>query len=72
MTLILAPEQVINALLKTGQDEQGCLLAAFHIVQAKAEAMVFTPHPADPDRAEEQQLFGEIVTEKYRRQGFNL
>lgn len=52
--------------------EQARMRAALFDVIAKAQARVSKPRPEKPEQAEEERLFGEIVTEKYRRQGFNL
>ncbi len=68
----LDPEEVTDALLQKDQDEQERLRAAFCKVQSAAQAMTFEPPPSNPDQAEEERLFGEIITEKYRKQGFNL
>ena len=52
--------------------EQARMRAALFDMIAKAQALVPEPAPANPSQAEEERLFGEIITEKYRKQGFNL
>ena len=66
--LALEPE----LLLVQDTPEQARLRAAFFDVTAKALALVPEPYPLNPEQAEEERLFGEIVTEKYRKQGFHL
>ncbi len=52
--------------------EQARLRAALFDVIAKAQALVPEPRREDPEQAPEERLYGEIITEKYQRQGFNL
>ena len=66
--LALEPE----LLLVQDTPEQARLRAAFFDVTAKALALVPEPYPLNPEQAEEERLFGEIVAEKYRKQGFHL
>lgn len=81
----LAPEEVIDALLRQEttepvdmtepvQDtpEQARLRAAFFELIAEAQALEPVPAKERPEQALEERLFGEIITEKYRKQGFNL
>ena len=77
----LAPEEVIDALLRQDttepvQDtpEQARLRAALFQVIAKAQALEPVPVPVQerPDQAPEERMYGEIIAEKYRKQGFNL
>ena len=84
----LAPEEVIDILLRqdttqsvsnapelpSAQDtlEQERLQAVLLDVIARAQAMAPEPCPPNPEQAEEERLFGEIIAEKYRKQGFNL
>ncbi len=59
---------------ETVQDtaEQARLRTALFNVAAKAQAL--TPIPSRPgsEQTEEERMFGEIIAEKYRKQGFNL
>lgn len=82
----LAPEEVIDVLLRRDtnaslqdadepvQDtpEQARLRAALFQVIAKAQALEPVPAKERPDQALEERMYGEIITEKYRKQGFNL
>jgi len=76
----LAPEEVIDVLLKqngkdnrpAGEAEQARLQKIFTQLQADALALETKPAPVRPDRAPEEVMYGEIITEKYRKQGFNL
>jgi hypothetical protein len=81
----LAPEEVIDVLLRHDatelvqdalrfQDtpEQARLRAALFSVIAKAQALTPKPQSANREQADEERMFGEIITEKYRKQGFNL
>ena len=84
----LAPEEVIDVLLRgdasdtnseTAEEllvqdtpEQARMRAAFFEMTAKAQALVPEPYNPNPAQAEEERLFGDIITEKYRKQGFNL
>lgn len=84
----LAPEDIIDALLRqdghempltvsevpTIKDtsEQARMRAAFFNVVAKAQAIEFEQKNNNPEQAEEERLFDEIIAEKYRKQGFNL
>ncbi len=81
----LAPEEVIDTLLRrdieeTVQDtpefqdtpEQARLRAALFSVIAKAQALTPQPRGEIREQADEERMFGEIITEKYRKQGFNL
>lgn len=82
----IAPEAVIEALLDTAyvaasapvpsiiQDtaEQARLRAVMFDVIAEAQALDPIPRRDNPNQSPDEQLYGEIVTEKYRRQGFNL
>lgn len=52
--------------------EQARLRAVLFDVVAKAQALVSKSAPSVPEQAEEERLFGEIIAEKYRKQGFNL
>lgn len=52
--------------------EQTGMRAALFDMIARAQALVSEPAQAKSSQAEEERLFGEIVTEKYRKQGFNL
>lgn len=52
--------------------EQARLRTAFFDMTAKALALVPEPYPLNAEQAEEERLVGEIITEKYRKQGFNL
>ena len=73
----LAPEEVIDALLKdfelpAADAEQERLQNVFERVHAKALALKPEPAIENLDRAPEEVQFGEILVEKYRKQGFNL
>ena len=52
--------------------EQARLRAVLFGVIAKSQALVSKPAPSIPEQAEEERLVGKIITEKYRKQGFNL
>lgn len=67
-TLALEPE------LLSVQDtpEQARMRAALFDMTAKALALVPEPYQLNSEQAEEERLFGAIITEKYRKQGFNL
>ena len=52
--------------------EQARLRAAFFDTVAKAQTLVPEPYQPNPEQTEEERLFGEIIAEKYRKQGFNL
>lgn len=78
------PEEVIDAALEALMNmepmpapiqdtpEQARLRAALLDVIAKAQALVPELRRDNPEQAPEERLYGEIITEKYRRQGFNL
>ncbi|MGI4789417.1 MAG: hypothetical protein ACRYFS_11280 [Janthinobacterium lividum] len=66
------PNQVSDILLVQDTPEQARLRDVFAQLQIKALALVPEPYKPNPDQAEEERLFGEIITEKYRKQGFNL
>lgn len=101
----LAPEEVINVLLKQYDDtegselkaeqnwfqraldgvdaealvsavqdtpEQARLRAALFDMVERAQALMSEPYRANLEQTEEERRFGEVVTEKYRKQGFNL
>lgn len=52
--------------------EQARLRAALFDVIARAQALTPAPRREASEQAPEERLYGEILTEKYRRQGFNL
>ena len=76
----LPPEEVIDALLKQNDNtkymlveaEQDRLQAVFEQLHAKALALEIEPAFEGPDRAPEEVQVGEIIVEKYRKQGLNL
>ena len=76
----LAPEEFIDVLLNQGDGtelsaadaEQERLQNVFERLHAKALALKPEPATENLDRAPEEVQVGEIIVEKYRRQGFNL
>ncbi len=66
--LLQAPKEV------AAQDtpEQARLRAVLLEVIAKAQALEGEPRQEQQEQAPEERLFGEIITEKYRGQGFQL
>ena len=76
----LAPEEVIDVLLQQSLDadvpaadaEQERLQGVFECFYAKALALKPEPAIENLDRAPEEVQVGEIIVEKYRKQGFNL
>ncbi len=76
----LAPEEFIDVLLEqsdrnevsAADAEQERLQSVFERLHAKALALEVKPAPERPDRAPEEVQVGEIIVEKYRKQGFNL
>ena len=76
----LAPEEVIDALLKedngtensAANAEQERLQSVFERLHSAALALEVEPASPKTDRAPEEVQFGEIILEKYRKQGFNL
>lgn len=71
-TEIAASAQAPKTPVVQDTPEQARMQAALFDMIAKAQALVSEPAQAKSDQAEEERLFGEIVTEKYRKQGFNL
>ncbi len=54
------------------EQEQARLQDIFAQLQVDALALETEPAPVRHDHAPEEVMFGEIITEKYRKQGFNL
>ena len=71
-TEIAASAQAPETSSAQDSPEQARMRAALFDMIAKAQTLVPEPAQANPDQAEEERLFGEIITEKYRKQGFSL